>query len=120
MKQKLPNLIPLVREGVKKSLLTIGIVLFSLTFSTLQANADDLGKDGKSINNATLISLDDSEQQRTVSGTVSDENGSAMPGVNIQFKAPASEQLLILTGNILLMFPEPILCWSFHSWVTMN
>lgn len=115
MKQKLPNLIPLVREGVKKSLLTIGIVLFSLTFSTLQANADDLGKDGKSINNATLISLDDSEQQRTVSGTVSDENGSAMPGVNIQVEGTSVGAITDINGKYSFNVPgtNPVLVFSF-------
>ena len=93
MKQKSFKLIPFFRFGIKKPLLTINLALIVVILSTMQVKAIDLrAEEGnknaiKKLNATTLVSDNsisvNSQQQVTVTGTVKDEDGTPMPGVNI-------------------------------------
>ncbi|HPR74192.1 MAG TPA: TonB-dependent receptor [Bacteroidales bacterium] len=102
MEQKLTNLIPLLKTGIKKLLLTTRLVLIMILISTLQINAAGPA-------DSDLL------QQRTVTGRIIDENGSAMPGVNIQVEGTTIGTISDANGRYTLNVPnaDAVLIFTF-------
>jgi TonB-linked SusC/RagA family outer membrane protein len=128
MKQKLTNLIPRLRPGIKKPLLIIKLVLIFVIFSTLQIKAGDLRDENKnafkspdvtSIIPATSLKFVDLQQQITVTGTVKDENGQPMPGVNIQIEGTVIGGISDINGKYTISVPNAnaVLIFSFVGYL---
>jgi TonB-linked SusC/RagA family outer membrane protein len=107
MKEKPTNFIPLNRPGIKKPLL-FNLVLIALMLGTLQMNAVDLsGKSGNVL------------QQMTVSGTIIDEDGNPMPGVNIQVEGTTFGSISDANGKYTISVPNAnaVLVFSFIGYL---
>jgi len=108
MKQNPTNFIPLNRPGIKKPLLFINLVLIALMLGTLQMNAVDLsGVSGNVL------------QQMTVSGTIIDEDGNPMPGVNIQVEGTTFGSISDVNGKYTISVPNAnaVLVFSFVGYL---
>lgn len=103
MKQKLSNLIPNCRSGMKKPVL---LILIAVILSTLQTNAAGAGDKKNSKFNDSNSAASSVLQQITVSGTVKDETGQPMPGVNIQVKGTALGAITDVNGRYSISAPN--------------
>ena len=100
MNQKLTNLIPLFKPGIKKPNLIVKLVLIVAILSSMPVKADDLGN-GKSSNN--LIT----PQQATVTGVVKDKDGASMPGVNVLVEGTTIGAITDVNGKYTISVPNP-------------
>ncbi|NLA50183.1 MAG: hypothetical protein GX876_12080, partial [Bacteroidales bacterium] len=106
MKQKLSNLIPYCVSRMKKPVLIFRLILVAVLLSTIQINAAGAGDEKNSkfydSNSAALAVF----QQITVSGTVIDESGQAMPGVNIQVEGTTLGTISDINGKYSISVPD--------------
>src|SRR4030043_308097 len=88
MKKKLRNLIPVSKSGIKKNLLTMKLPLIIIFLCVLQvsANVHSQSTVDLDVQNKSTDEVLKTIQQRIVSGTVTDETGSPLPGLNIQIE----------------------------------
>ena len=104
MKQKQTKFIPCFRQGTKKPLLITKLVLIAFIFSTLQTFA--AGPEGGSWKLTSTLSPV-SDQQVTVTGTVTDENGQPMFGVSIQVEGTTIGVITDESGKYSISVPSP-------------
>jgi TonB-dependent starch-binding outer membrane protein SusC len=104
MKQNPNKPIPMFKTGIKKSFQIFNFLLVIFLISSVQVIASDLSERS-----------DNLFQQLTVSGTVTDENGQAMPGVNIQVEGTTLGIISNITGNYTIAVPNAnaILVFTF-------
>jgi TonB-linked SusC/RagA family outer membrane protein len=100
MKQKLPNLIPNCRSGMKKPVLLILVAVILSTFQTNAAGARDKKNSKNDLATSDLL------QQIAVTGTVKDENGQGMPGVNIQVEGTTLGSITDINGKYSVSVPN--------------
>jgi TonB-linked SusC/RagA family outer membrane protein len=82
-------------NGIMKPLLVINLVLISFMISTINVNAVDLkGSAGNAL------------QQLTVTGTVKDQDGQTMPGVNIQVEGTTTGGISDANGRYSIPVPN--------------
>ena len=88
MKKKFRNLVPVSKSGIKKILLTMKLPLIIIFLCVLQvsANLHSQSTIDLDVQNKSTDEVLKTIQQRIVSGTVTDETNSPMPGVNIQIE----------------------------------
>ena len=115
MKKNLTNLIPFFRPGIKKPLLIIQLVLVAVILSTLQIKANDLGKA-----DATGSSV--LQQQLVITGTIKDDKGQPMPGVNIQVEGTTTGVISDVNGKYSIGVPNvnSVLIFSFIGYNEMR
>ena len=104
MKQKPIKPIPLFKYGIKKALQIISLVLIALMISPVKMNAADPVSNSGSV-----------MQQVTVTGTIKDENGQPMPGVNILVEGTTVGSISDITGKytISVSNSNAVLVFSF-------
>lgn len=102
MKKKLPNPIPF--SGIKKILLTMKIALTIVFLSVLSVNANVYSQ-----TTAEVL------QQKRVTGTVVDETGNPLPGVNIQVEGTTIGAISEISGKYVIEVPNDnaVLIFSF-------
>lgn len=123
MKQKLPNLIPNCRSGMRKPALLILVVVILSTFQTNATGAGDKKNSNNDFNsNAVAASIATAEQQITVTGTVKDENGQGMPGVNIQVEGTTIGGITDMNGSYSIALPrtDAVLIFTFVGYTQMR
>jgi TonB-linked SusC/RagA family outer membrane protein len=110
MKQILTRPIPLFKTGIKNSLL-IKLALIAFMVSTLQVNATDLNSKSDKI-----------LQQISITGTVKDQDGTAMPGVNIVVEGTTQGGMSDANGNFTISVPNAnaVLVFSFVGYQDMK
>lgn len=87
MKKNPQKIIPVAKTGIKAMLMPLKLALIILFLGFFQVNANDLF------------------QQRTVSGTVTDETGEPLPGANIQVEGTQVGTVTDLSGNYSIEVP---------------
>ncbi|MFA5818404.1 MAG: SusC/RagA family TonB-linked outer membrane protein, partial [Bacteroidales bacterium] len=95
-------------HSLKKILLTTRIAVILMILGILQAYANDTY--------TRKILTESSElQQRTITGTVSDENGKPLPGVNVQVEGTTFGAITDINGKYSITKPneDAILVFSF-------
>jgi TonB-linked SusC/RagA family outer membrane protein len=137
MKQKLIYFIPRFIPGVQKPVLILQLVLIAFLMSAFQINANDLGKGNKKVNTKpdsgpdakTMVAENNSlrisaelQQQITVTGTVKDENGDPMPGVNVQVEGTSTGSMTDVNGKFSINAPrsDAVLILSFVGYYDMR
>ncbi len=115
MKQKLPNLTPYCVPGMKRPVFILKFILVAVLLSSIQMNAAGAGdkKNPKfnDSNSSTSVVL----QQIAVSGTVNDEAGQPMPGVNVHVEGTTLGTITDINGRYSISVPNAnaILVFSF-------
>ena len=106
MKQKLSNLIPYCVPGTNKPVFIIRLILVAVFLSTIQINAAGAGdKKNSKFNDPNSAALADF-QQIVVSGTVKDEAGQPMPGVNIRVEGTTLGSITDINGKYSISVPN--------------
>jgi TonB-linked SusC/RagA family outer membrane protein len=108
MKKNLINIIPFFRPGIKKPLLIMQLVLVAVIFGNLQIKANDLGK-------ADAAGSSVLQQQLVITGTIKDDKGQPMTGVNIQIEGTAIGVISDNNGKYSIGVPNTnsVLVFSF-------
>ena len=106
MKQKLSNLIPYCVPGMKKPVFIVKLILVAVLLSTIQINAAGAGDKKNSKFNDSNSAASSVLQQITVSGTVKDEAGQPMPGVNIQVEGTTLGSITDINGRYSISVPN--------------
>jgi TonB-linked SusC/RagA family outer membrane protein len=99
MEQKLTRPIPLLREGIKKHLLIVKLVLLTFALSFFGSNAYPLGAGDLNLNS------DNELQQVRVTGTVTDAAGQTMPGVAVQVEGTNLGTFSDINGRYAIEVP---------------
>ena len=104
MEHKDLHFIPIWQKGMKAALLLFAVILLGSIFSN-QVKAESSGLNG----------ILYSEQQLTVSGTVKDESGQLMPGVNIRVDGTTTGSITDANGRYTINVPgaDAVLIFSF-------
>lgn len=104
MKQKNGCFIPVVRKGIKEATVII-LVITGIFFSGPVVKAEFNIPEG----------IYPADQQLTVTGTVKDENGQLMPGVNIRVDGTTTGSITDANGRYTINVPGPdvVLVFSF-------
>ncbi|HLN22233.1 MAG TPA: TonB-dependent receptor [Bacteroidales bacterium] len=111
MKQKLTNLNSLFRKPLFR------LVLVTVILSITQASFVDLkGAEKNSVTEPTT------PQQLIVNGTVKDENGQPMPGVNIQVEGTTIGGITDINGSYSIVLPrtDAVLIFTFVGYTEMR
>lgn len=106
MKQKLSDFISHCIPGMKKPVLMIRFLLVAVLLSTIQINAAGAGDKKNSKFNDSNSAASVNLQQITVSGTVKDETGLPMPGVNIQVGGTTLGTISDVNGKYSIAVPN--------------
>jgi iron complex outermembrane receptor protein len=94
---------PPTRGNLKKSrrILHLSFVLFFGIVLTVSAESTSKAKKGKSLDNAAVA-----QQEKLLTGTVTDAQGVSLPGVNVVVKNTTIGTITDLDGNFELSVPE--------------
>jgi TonB-dependent starch-binding outer membrane protein SusC len=109
---KKPSQSILLEKYFKKLLLPLGIFAFFLLTGTIKINA--------SVTDGGAIAAVD--QQRTITGRVTDTNGNALPGVNVVEKGTTNGALTFADGSYSLTVSsgQAVLSFSFIGFTTQD
>ena len=93
----------LLRGNLKKSkrFLHLSFVLVFGLVLTVSAESNSQAKKANSLDNATVA-----QQEKTITGTITDEQGVPLPGVNVTVKNTTIGTITDLDGNFELTVPE--------------
>ena len=107
----------LVRGNPKKlrKILHLSFVLLFGLVLTVSAESNSQAEKASSPDNAAVA-----QQEKTITGTVTDEQGVPLPGVNVMLKGTTVGTITDLDGNFKLSVPEDasgsnLLCWNENT-----
>jgi TonB-linked SusC/RagA family outer membrane protein len=124
MKEKQCYFIPNSKSGILKNLLTLKLTLIIFIFSFLQVsvNVYSQGANNLDSQNKPPVEILKSLQQRTVTGTVRDEAGNPVPGVNIQIEGTLTGTVTDGNGKYSIDIPGEgaTLVFSFVGYITQR
>jgi TonB-linked SusC/RagA family outer membrane protein len=106
--KKMPlNLNPNSKQGIKRILLTMKLALLIPFLCVLQigANANSQGNVHLDVQNKSAGEIPKTIQQQIVTGTITDENGSPLPGANIQVEGTLIGTVTDMSGKYSIDVP---------------